>query len=210
MALTLNLTKPGEQGQKLSLNLKKNEAFKVKLSWDGDTDIDLHAIHCINTGAGAKASSFDDILSTYNVQRTIGGQTVGTLTKNSDGTFSIYGGALVHSPDAQDGQATGVDEWINIDPAKLTLPSGGAIEIPLIAMVHQKKVPSKFRDVQNATVTIEDSNGVEVQRVVLTSQFGEFVGVQMGSIIIDSTGTNFHAIGVGFDVDFNGVLGFFS
>ncbi|MES2943529.1 MAG: hypothetical protein V4772_11735 [Pseudomonadota bacterium] len=47
-------------------------------------------------------------------------------------------------------------------------------------------------------------------RVQLSSQFGEFVGVQMGSLMMDSTGTHFAAVGVGFNGDFNSVLEHFS
>lgn len=209
-SLVLNLTKPGDTAPKLSLNLNKGERFKVRLSWEGKTDIDLHALVCINAGSGAKARSFDDILSPYNVRRRIGGQEVGTLDKKPDGTFQIHAGALVHSPDATDGDQADVDEWINIDPSKLAPVSGAVIEIPLVTMIHPQSGGRTFRDVQNAVVVIENAGGSEVMRASLSAQFGEFIGVQMGSIMIDSNGTNFIAVGVGFNGDFNGVLGHFS
>lgn len=209
--LVLNLTKPGEAAPKLRLNLSKGERFTARLSWDGATDIDLHAIVCNNDGSGAKASSFEDILSTYNVQRRIGGQDVGTLKKKADGSFEVHGGALVHSPDALDGNLDGVDEWIVIDPGKLPSPAVGVIEIPLVSMIHPQAGPKRFSDVKNAAVSIINASGTEVMRASLSNQFGEFVGVQMGSIMIDATGTaNFVAVGVGFNGDFNGVLGHFS
>ncbi|MFO1337898.1 MAG: TerD family protein [Burkholderiaceae bacterium] len=158
-SLVLNLTKPGEQAAKLQLNLNKNEVFSVKLSWDeraaqDKTDLDLHAIVGVNTGSGAKASAFEDILSTYNVRRKIGGQEVGVLDKKADGSFEIHGGALVHSPDAQDGNLDGDDEWIRIDPSKLTTPAQGHLEIPLVAMIHGASVARRFGDVKNARVTV--------------------------------------------------------
>jgi tellurium resistance protein TerD len=208
--LTLNLSKPGDAPRKLALNLTKAERFKVRLAWDGQTDLDLHAIVCANHGDGAKASALEDILSTYNVRRRVGGSEVGVLDKRADGSFAVHNGALVHSPDATDGDKLDVDEWIDIDPAKLTPPQGAVIEIPLIALIHQKTVARRFRDVANAWVAIENAVGGELMRVQLSSQFGEFVGVQMGSLMIDSGGTHFAPVGVGFNGDFNSVLEHFS
>lgn len=209
-SLVLNLSKPGDAAQKLALNLSKGEQFKVRLSWDGDTDLDLHAIVTVNTGDGAKASSLDDILSTYNVKRVIRGQEVGTLTLGSDRTFSIHDGALVHSPDARDGSADGDDEYILIKPDLLMRPTSGQIEIPLLAMIHPQSSSKKFKSVANARVIIEDSDGQQLLDASLSSQFGEYIGVQMGSIVIDGSGSSFVAIAAGFNTDFNGVLGHFS
>lgn len=208
--LQLNLTKPGDAAPKLALNLDKGERFKVRLSWDGDTDLDLHALVAVNVGAGAKVSSMEDILSTYNVQRTIRGQTVGTLVPAADKTFSVHGGALVHSPDATDGAKEGDDEWVSIQPDRLSPPAGGAIEIPLVAMIHPQSTGRTFRDVKNARVIVENSAGKELLSLSLSSQFGEFIGVQMGSIMVEGSGSSFAAIGVGFNGDFNTVLGHFS
>lgn len=209
-ALQLNLSKPGDAGTKLALNLDKGERFKVRLSWDGDTDLDLHALVAVNTGAGAKVSAMEDILSTYNVQRTLRGQTVGSLPKAADGTFEVHGGALVHSPDATDGMLDGDDEWVSIQPDRLHPPAGGAIEIPLVAMIHPQNNGRTFRSVTNARVIVENSHGQELLNVALSNQFGEFTGVQMGSIMVEASGSSFVAIGVGFNGDFNQVLGHFS
>ena len=215
-SLVLNLTKPGEQPAKLQLNLQKNEVFTVKLSWDeksarDKTDLDLHAIVGVNTGDGAKAGAFEDILSTYNVRRKVGGQEVGVLVKKADGSFEIHGGALVHSPDAQDGVAEGDDEWIRIDPAKLGMPASGHLEIPLVAMIHGASVARRFADVKNARVTVVNAAGRELMNATLSDQFGEFIGVQMGSILIERNGTaSFAPVGLGFNGDFNTELGHFS
>jgi tellurium resistance protein TerD len=208
--LQLNLSKPGDVTQKLALNLDKGERFKVRLSWDGGTDLDLHALVAVNTGAGAKVSSFEDILSPYNVLRTIRGQQTGTLPLAADKTFSVHGGALVHSPDATDGNLEGDDEYVTIQPDRLTPPAGGAIEIPLVAMIHPQTTGRTFRDVKNARVIIENNRGVELLNVSLSDQFGEFIGVQMGAIMVEASGSSFAAIGVGFNEDFNQVLGHFS
>ncbi|WP_144630472.1 TerD family protein [Bordetella genomosp. 13] len=209
--LQLNLSKPNDVAQKLSLNLSKGERFKVRLSWDGDADLDLHALVAVNTGSGgAKVSSMEDILSTYNVQRTLRGQTVGTLPKNTDGTFQVHGGALVHSPDATDGHAEGDDEWVAIQPDRLSPPAGGAIEIPLVAMIHPQTSTKTFRDVVNARVIVENAEGRELLNISLASDFAQFVGVQMGSIMIDANGSSFSMVGVGFNGDFNQVLAHFS
>ncbi len=208
--LTLNLSKPGDKPAKLALNLTKTERFKVRLAWEGQTDLDLHAIVCTNAGDGAKASSLGDILSVYNVRRRIGGSEVGALDKRADGSFAVHGGALVHSPDATDGDALDVDEWIDIDPAKLSLSAGTVLEIPLIAMIHQKTASRRLRDVRNAWVAIENVGGTELMRVSLSGDFGEFIGVQMGSIMMEAGSTHFAPVGVGFQGDFNSVLEHFS
>jgi len=209
-ALELNLTKPGEDALKLALNLDKGDSFKVRLSWDGETDLDLHALVGVNLGAGAKVSSFGDVLSTYNVKRTIRGQVVGTLDKAADGTFKVHGGALVHSADATDGGQAGDDEWVTIKPDSLNPPANGAIEIPLVAMIHPQNAGRTFRNVKNARVVVENGHGAELLNVSLSDQFGEFVGVQMGSIMVEASGSSFHAVSVGFNSDFNQVLGHFS
>ncbi len=209
-AIQLNLTKSGDSAPKLSLNLNKGERFKVRLAWDGDTDLDLHALVAVNTGSGAKVSAMEDILSTYNVQRVIRGQATGTLPLAADKTFSVHGGAVVHSPDATDGHKDGDDEWVSIQPDRLTPPAGGAIEIPLVAMIHPQSTGRTFRNVQNARVVVENAAGQELLNVVLSNQFGEFVGVQMGSIMIDAAGSSFVGVGVGFNSDFNQVLAHFS
>ncbi|CAB3754053.1 TerD family protein [Paraburkholderia humisilvae] len=210
-SLVLNLTKPGDEAPKLALNLSKGDLFKVRLSWDGDTDLDLHAFVATNTGGGAKVSSLDDILSTYNVVRTVSGQQVGTIAQAADRTFSIRGGALVHSPDARDGNADGDDEYIVIQPDRLAPPAAGQLEIPLIAMIHPQSSGKTFKSVANPRVIVEDGNGRPLLNVSLSTEFGQFVGVHMGSIVIENDGaSSFEGIAAGFNVDFNGVLEHFS
>lgn len=210
-ALTLNLTKPGEAAPKLALNLVKDEKFTVKLSWDGKTDLDLHALHCIGQGNNpASITALEQILSTYNVSRVIAGQQQGTLAKQADGSFSISNGALVHSPDATDGNAEGVDEYIVVDPGKIAKIAGQYSEIPLIAMIHPQSAGLTFANVQNAQAHIVNSKGETLLDINLSSQFGQFIGVQMGAIMIDDQGkATFHAVGSGFSGDFNSVIGHF-
>jgi tellurium resistance protein TerD len=211
MALTMNLTKDGEKPSKLSLNLKKSEGFKVRLSWDGDNDLDLHAILGLNTGEGAKASAMEDILSPYNIIRTISGKKVGVIPLKADKTFEIYNGALQHSADATDGSSEGDDEYIIINPSKITTPSEGVIEIPLIAMIHPQGSGVTFKDVKNPKVFIENFDKEILFEANLSAQFGQFVGVQMGAVIIESSGdVKFETIAVGFNKDFNQVLEHFS
>jgi len=194
--LTVNQTKAGDSAPKLALNLKKGEVFTIRLRWDNKIDVDLHALHTINAGA---------------VQRVLdGGEQAGYLPLNADKTFSIYNGALTHSPDARDGLKADDDEYIVVKPALLTKPANGNIEIPLVAMIHPQTVGKTFKDVQNARVIIENSTGQVLLDADLSGQFGSFIGVQMGTIAITDTGAEFIAVGVGFNGDFNDVLGHFS
>lgn len=109
-----------------------------------------------------------------------------------------------------DGDQLDIDEWIDIDPGRLAPSPAGGIELPLVAMLHPQDGAVRFCDVRNASVVVENSVGRELLRAGLSSQFGEFVCVQMGSIMIDAAGANFVAVGVGFNGDFNNVLAHFS
>lgn len=210
MDFKLNLSKGNESAGKIQLSLQKDEKFTILLSWKGDTDLDSHALLCRNAGGGAKISAMEDILSTYNCKRVIGGQTVGTLDVDADGNFGIYGGALIHTADLLGSSSDEETETIVVDPGKLPPANGIAYEIPIIAMIHPQSGAKRFADVQGATVSIIDSTGTVVMKATLSDEFGPFVGVQMGSIVIDSAGTHFEQVGVGFNEDFNGVLGYFA
>lgn len=203
--ITLPLSKPSD-GAKLKLSLKKSPSYRVRLAWDCNTDLDLHALVATNYGQGGKISELDDILSTYNVRRIVNGQPEGFIVPNPDKTFSVRNGALTHSPDATDGAVSdGDDEWLRVKPDALTLPAGAAIEIPLIAMIH-KPNGKTFRNVQNARVVVDDAEGEELLVVNLSADFAGNTGVQMGTIIIDANGSSFAPVGVGFTGDFNSVL----
>lgn len=204
--LTLNLAKPGDaKPAALSLNLTKAERFTVKLLWDGDADVDLHALLCLGTASTQPAlTQSDQILSCYNLAPN------GVLPKLPDGRFALPGGGLVHSADARDGRADGVDEFIEIDPAKIPLAPGQAAEIPLIAMLHPGDGSKRFRQVQNARVEIVNSSGQQLLVADLSSQFANAVGVQMGTIMLAAgQAATFSPVGVGFEQDFNQVLGSF-
>lgn len=211
-ALTLNLSKPGDVKKKLSLNLQKDETFTIKLKWDGDTDLDLHALCCIGHGTQTPSiTELEQILSCYNVQRTVRGEQQGVLPKAADGSFSIMNGAMTHSPDATDGYQSGVDEWIRVNPGKLPKAAGQVVEIPIIAMIHASKAGVQFSHVKNPEVIIESADGTQIMHANLSSQFGQFIGVQMGAIMIDESGkAEFVQTATGFSTDFNAVIENFS
>lgn len=211
--LELNLSKPGDVKQKLQLNLLKTESFLVKLKWAGKTDLDLHALACSGpAGSQPGLTSLEQILSTYNVKRVTDDGPQGTLDKAADGTFSILGGALVHSKDADDGDAnTGDDEWIRVNPAKLSHVGGLTYEIPLVAMIHPQTQGATFSEVKDAEVRVEKTSGEVLLEASLSRDFGQFVGVQMGSILIDETGVvTYSPTTSGFPGDFNAVINHFS
>jgi tellurium resistance protein TerD len=212
MSLQVCSIKPGDAGQKLSLNLTKSQPFKMVLSWDEGMDLDLHVLRCVNTGSGAKATTMEDVLSTYNVERhvRINGvmETVGTIKKNADGTFAVYGGAMVHSKDAEDGSAEDVDEWVKIYPEKLPRVTDGVVELPLLAMIHQQN--KHFADVKNPKLVVFDMAGAPLLQINLSQEFGQYNGVHAGSIVITDQGAEFHSFGSGFNSDFNEMLGNFS
>src|SRR5574343_344915 len=99
----------------------------------------------------------------------------------------------------RDGDRLDIDEWIAIDPARLLAPVAGFLEIPLVAMIHPQQGAVRFRDVQNASVIVETEAGQPLLRAALSQEFGDFVGVQMGSILVGPGGAEFAAVGTGFN-----------
>ena len=209
MALILNTTKTAP---KLTLSTRKEDEFTVKLMWDGKVDMDIHALSAVNVGAGAKVSSFDDVLSPFNLLRRIGGETVGTIKPGADGTYEIHGGALVHSKDATDGLADGVDEWVRVRPSRFSRPDSGIVEIPILVMTHHDDATRRphFREVQNLRLEIVDAAGRLVEQVNVSDAFAEFNSLHCGSLIVDDQGCHYSTQGSGFNGDINDVLAQFS
>lgn len=204
MALqALSLTKPGETAPKLSLNLAKPARFSVELYWDSAHDLDGHALLATNAGEGAKITSFEQVLSTYNCKKT---NPNGTLPVNPDGSFSTPDGSLTHSGDSRSGVGKAIDETIQIDGSKIP---AGANEIPIFVTIHPASA-AKFSQVQRAGIRIKNEQGVVLCEYELTTQFGAFEAVQMGSLLLGPAGWSYSAAGSGFNGDLNTVLGHFS
>lgn len=218
MALTCKLTKEGE-GKKLVLPLKKEQPFTITLFYEGDVDLDLHAIRCYNdgSGAGSKAREYEDLLTTYNVVRQIRNEsgkmeTVGTLKRNSDGSFALPDGSMWHSKDALNGNEE-VDEQVKIWANKLPVPMDGIgyIEIPLIAMVHpQEPTSPTFDQVKNAHIIVTDDSGAEILRADLGVEAAGALGYQFGSLLVSDASIQFNPTSVPFNDTFDTVLGFYS
>ena len=90
--LTLNLQKPNSAPvRRLQLSLNKGARFSVQVEWDckaeHEDDVDVHALEAVNAGSGAKVSSLENILSTYNTTRM---SRSGALKNNADGSLDLY------------------------------------------------------------------------------------------------------------------------
>lgn len=199
--MTLPLAKPGQVAGKLTLPLSKGARFNIELAWDSSEDLDAHALLAANNGGGAKVTSFEQVLSTYNSKKT---NPSGLLLTNPDGSFSTPCGALTHSGDSRTGVAQSVDEIITIDGSKIP---AGVNEIPIFITIHEKMT---FAAVKTASVTIKDDSGKVLGEYQLTAEFAGFNAVQMGSLILGSNGWEYAIVGAGFNGDFNTVLGHFS
>ncbi|MBC7479086.1 MAG: stress protein, partial [Pseudorhodobacter sp.] len=131
--LTLALEKPGVNAPKLSLSLTKGARFTVTVAWscnaDHQDDIDIHALVAVNDGAGARVTSLQDVLSTYNTTRM--NPQGGALPTNPDGSFQTGDGGLIHTGDKRIQNST---ESIVIDGSKLR---AGVNEVPIFATVHE-------------------------------------------------------------------------
>lgn len=202
--LEMKLHKPGDNVPKLSLSLKKESIFQIELSWDSTVDVDAHALLAFNDGSGAKVSSFDQVLSTYNSKKT---NPSGTLMTNADGSFSTPCGSLTHSGDSRDGTTQDVDETMKIDGSKI---KNGENEILIFVTIHAAN-GKKFSEVKEAKIVIKDDAHKVLCEYMLSSEFSGFDSVQMGSIILTpDKAFQFHPVGVGFNGDFNTVLSNFS
>ena len=202
MKLQLPLVKPGEVARKLALPLNKGNKFVIELAWDSKHDLDAHALLATNSGAGAKVTDFVQVLSVY-------GLTTGSVIKNPDGSFRTHCGALTHSGDKRDGTLQGVDEAITVDTS---LIGPNVNEIPVFVTIHG--APNNgvsFAQVKAASITIKDDLGKVLGEYVLSSEFGQFDAVQMGSLMrTDAGGWEYAAVGAGFNGNFNDILANYS
>ena len=218
--LTLSLEKPGTQAApKLQLSLNKGSKFNVTIAWscaaDHEDDLDIHALEASNNGNGAKVTSLEQVLSTYNTRK-MSPQT-GVLATNPDGSFTTPSGGLSHSGDVRvQGRES---ETLTIDGSKLP---DGVNEIPLFATVHkadhgeeheggeEAEEEAAFADIEICTVTITDGDGRELGAYQLSQEFGEFNVVQLGSVMLDQGGWQYAPVGRGFTGTINDVLAHFS
>ena len=202
MKLQLTLSKTGEVAKRLALPLTKGAKFHIELAWDSEHDLDAHALLAMNSGNGAKVGAFEQILSTYGIKQ-------GSVIKNPDGSFRTKCGALTHSGDKRDGRAQGVDEMITVDTA---LIDAAVNEIPFFVTIHgSDKNGATFARVKDASITIKDEADKVLGQYVLSSEFGQFNAVQMGSLMRTATNDwEFAEVGSGFNGTFNDILGHFS
>lgn len=217
--LTLSLEKPGAKpAAKLQLSLNKGSTFKVTVAWkceaSHEDDVDIHALEARNDGDGAKVTSLDQILSTYNTKKM--SPRTGVLPTTSDGSFATPSGALRHSGDIR---VQGNSETIVIDGSRLP---AGINEIPLFATVHkaehgqeheggtESEEEAAFADIEVCTVTIADERGKDLGAYQLSKEFGDFNVVQLGSIMYGANGWEYAPVGRGFTGTINDVLAHFS
>lgn len=203
----LSLVKEGEQKPKLTLNLAKTARFSVELFWESSHDLDGHALLATNNnGAGAKVTSMDQVLSTYNSNLPLADGSSATRTPGDKRPFTTRCKSLHHSGDARTGIGAAVDEIISIDGAAIP---AGVNELPIFVTIHPSK-SAKFSQVTDAGIRIKDDSGKVLGEYQLSNQFGEFDAVQMGSLILNSNGWEYAAAGSGFNGDFNTILEYFS
>ncbi len=216
--LTLSLQKPGADAPKLRLSLNKGARFTAKVEWQCDADhaddVDVHALEARNAGNGAKVTSLDQVLSTYNTKRM--NPQGGALPTNPDGSFQTPGGGLVHSGDKRVQNNT---ESIVIDGSKLP---AGVNEIPIFVTVHEAEhgtgheaggdaeEEAAFGDIDVCTITLSDETGKELGAYKLSDEFKEFNVVQLGSVLLGDSGWEYAPVGRGFNGNFNDVIAHFS
>lgn len=216
--LTLSLEKPGVAVPKLQLSLNKGSRFVATVEWRCDAahadDVDVHALEARNDGAGAKVTSLDNVLSTYNTRQMNPGG--GALTNNADGSFQTSSGGLQHSGDKR---VQNNLEAITIDGSRIP---AGINEVPILVTVHRAEHGGgheeggkdedepAFGDIDECTIKLTDGGGKELGAYRLSDEFREFNVVQLGSLLLGANGWEYAAVGRGFKGNFNDVLGHFS
>lgn len=216
--LTLTLEKPGAAAPKLRLSLHKGARFTAKVEWRCDADhaddVDVHALEARNDGDGAKVTTLEGVLSTYNTTRM--NPRGGALPSNPDGSFQTPSGGLRHSGDMR---VQNNSESIVVDGSRLP---DGVNEIPIFVTVHeaehgggheeggQDEDEPAFGDIDVCTITLSDETGRELGAYQLSSEFREFNVVQLGSILLGPDGWQYAPVGRGFNGTFNDVLAHFS
>jgi len=196
MSIQICLSKPGDAPKSaIQLNLSKGEKFSIELGWNDDHDLDAHACFM----SKGKISALEQVLSTYNVKRP-GAESM-ALTRNADGSFSVFGGAGRHSGDATTGVNTDIDETITIDTDKVPAEID---EIGIFITIHPAG-QATFGQVKSPDITVKKSSTV-VQAYHLSDQFGQFDAIQAVSFMRTPNGWECAPVGVGFTGNFNSIL----
>ena len=204
--LTLKLQKDGEEAPKLHLSLSKGARFTIELYWDSEQDLDGHVLLATNGGNGAKVDSLSKVLSTYNTELPLTDGSSMTRKSGDKRPFMTPCKSLQHSGDARTGIGAAVDEIITIDGS--AIPQG-VNELPIFVTIHPSK-SAKFSEVKDAGIRIKNDQGVILGEYRLSEEFKEFDAIQMGSLLLGTNGWEYSAAGVGFNGDFDYILGQFS
>lgn len=217
--LTLALEKPGLAAPRLALSLTKGARFTVTVAWscneDHQDDVDIHALAASNDGSGARVSTLQAVLSTYNTTRM--NPRGGVLPTAADGSFQTPEGGLAHSGDMR---VQNNSETIVIDGSRL---APGVNEVPIFATVHEAdhggihaeeadedEEGAAFGDIDLCTITLKDGSGREIAAYRLSDEFRQFNAVQLGSVMLGPEGWEYVAVGRGFNGTLNDILAHFS
>jgi len=204
MSLRIELSK----GSKFKLPLQKGEKFTLEGFWESSHDLDLHLLLCVNDGSGPKISSLDQVLSTFNTAIPLADDSSKTRRSGDKRPFKTPEGSLIHSGDARTGIGNTVDETVSIDGSLIPI---GVNEIPVFIIIWDEEGKGyRFSGVNQAGIRIKNSLGKVIASYELSDQFGRFNGVQLGSLILSSSGWEYYSAGFGFVGDFNTVLSNFS
>lgn len=208
--IQLPLTKE-ETAPAIAFDLNKAQRYVVELYWQTKHDMDSHAVALVaGKGANGKGAyqAHDDILSTYNTSLVKVADPTKKHVSGSEGAFRAVNGGLIHHGDARTGLGSSEqapDETIEVVLANL--PSDRT-EVAFFITSHPPK-SATFGEVQGAKLVIRDDQGVALLEANLTSDFGEFMMIKMGSIVKnESTGAwEFSPVAVGYNGTFNDILG---
>ena len=206
--LELELVKPGQKGNALSLSLKKQTGVVVELRWESSEDLDGHMLLATNDGDGGRVYALSRVLSTYNTELPLADGSSKHRICGDTRSFKTPCGSLVHRGDARSGGSkSDADEIITVH---FSLIPDDVNEIPIFITIDSKR-PIAFSQVKNASIRILDDSGDILGEYHLTRQFGEFNAVQMGSLVrTEDNGWEYVPAGSGFSGDFNTILEHFS
>ena len=189
---SFNVTK----GNKFSI-VKTITSVTVGCGWDvsakpGETfDLDEHAFACVSDNGVPRLYNDGSHAVTYANQ---------DLVKGANKSFATADGSMQHMGDNRTGKGEGDDEQITLAlsriPAEVT-------EILIFVTIYEARVRRQdFSRVSNAFVRVVDNDTQrELCRYDLQAEFNGCITVQVGSLMRESAGWTFKAVGAGFKTE---------
>lgn len=187
----------------IAFNLNKVHKFLVKLYWESQHDVDVHAILMKNL---SHENDYQRMLTTYNPQLVLVDNPSVNHTPGGKKPFRNLSGSLTHMGDARTGiqvTETNPDEILMFDTSAVR---DGENSVAFFVGIHP---PShhKFKEIKNLRIVVCEENGKELLQANVGSDFNNYDMAQVGGFVKNTAGEwLFDPSSMGLDGDFNAVV----